>query len=960
MTKLKIIFFILLSLMVRVRSDNNYTSGPQARIDIQQSIEKTRDEPSLMSKIASWIFPFGGTKDDPPAADAVPLETSRQQSHQYLPPQQPQQVCNPCNQEPWVPIATKHGQNTVIGFVHPHQQQTSPLQYGPPSHQYGPPQQYGAPPAPTKQYGPPPLPNKQHGAPSPPQVKHHGAPPSSQYGVPHSPSNQYGLPHTPSNQYGSPIPTHQYGPPPSTMYGVPNDQQGYYSNIKQNYRLPPNNYIPPTFFVPPPTGKAPLYKYGNRNKPSKNNKFVQGKAKQPRPVPQHGPPIPLNFVKATDPPPYPFESTQPLSLEFRPPSAEHEIFKSYAPLLTNYDIPLQLPHLEYLSQHLQTPFRDSSHQVSSGVGHQSAFTNSNNHEPVVQLIPSIRVADFVSTVEHPINVIQSPIVEVLATSNDIPKVKENVINYGINEVQTSQRPISIDDTQASGTAQNATYYNLVHEQNRNNELQEPAQSLNVFSNINVQEVVQSVPTTHITYESGQYSSEPLLQTAQNTIGVGPTPQTFNNLPSWTTETSIQDQSGQFSYAAFQSNKDYKQTPGVSTENPQFPLFLQQIPPTRKPEFASQQTDAVQNKGDEKTNQKFSAPVLHFADWIPNLSDLSTIMVPPPVKQPSWDTTKKPKHVQIIIPYRLSDVKGEASAILPLYTQPPSADKSPVWGHYALDYSPEASKQVVVTAQKPTESILNIRDLVTGSDIFKLQKNIDGWTEQEFSNTIASGPKLSSTSSKLIPSKKIPSEYLLSTHPYRLNENITTKSVEFNDHASTSSTKDIDSNLIITGSSTTEGSTNTNIASMVPVLSTLPNWEKLQMSISPLTKEKIYVVTPQPWKFLIPKEINEKLFPFTESPNVGLSSKFSVVINGGDKNRTKIDKDGLKVIYSEWPHLINKLMTTTTEEPKSTGHPLFGLMDLTSVTEASNSTVVTYSGHSRVVTGVTTASVIKTR
>ncbi|XP_031340698.1 uncharacterized protein LOC116168848 isoform X2 [Photinus pyralis] len=827
-----------------------------------------------MSKIASWIFPFGGSSDSP-SPDPIPLESSRQHSLQYLPPPKPQQICNPCNQEPWVPIASRHGLDTVIGFVHPHQQQTPSFQYGPPSQQYGPPShQYGVPPPPTKQYGPPQIPNQQYGL--PPPSAHQINP---QYGPP---SNQYGAPHAPTNHYGPPAPTHQYGPPP-TRYGVPNDQQGHYSNKNQNFRPPPN-YIPPTFFIPPPTGKSPPYKYTNVNKPSKNNKFVQGKSKPLRPAlqHQHGPPIPLNFVKASDPPPYPFEHMPGFSFDFRPPSVEPEVFKSYAPILTNYDIPLQLPHLDALSQ---TNFRHSNQESVNSV----------------QLIPSIRVADFISTIEHPIKVIQSPIVEVHATSNDVPKVEENVVSYGVDQVQTSQRPI---DTQAAATAQNATYYNLVHEPNPAYELQEPVQSLNL-----------PVPTGHSQYDGS-------LHTVDNTARVVPTPQTFKP---WSLE---KHEPPVISY----DGRDFSQVHSSSTAHPQFNLFLPQTPSTGKPTLSG-----YANK-----------PVLNFADWIPNISDLSTVMVPPPLKQPSWATTKKPKHVQIIIPYRMNDPKGEASGVLPIYTQPPAADRAPVWSHFALDHSPEASGQIFVTAQRPTESVLNIRELVTSGDPVKLQKSIDGWTEQEFSNTIVSG--FSSTSGKLIPSKKIPSEYL-TTHAYGVTQNTSGNFTEST--STTEANKDIDTNLILTGSSTTEGST--NIASMVPVLSTLPNWEQLQLSISPLTKEKIYVVTPQPWKFLIPKEINEKLFPFTKSPNLGLSSKFSVVINGGDKNRTRIDKDGLKVVYSEWPHLINKLMTTTTDEPKSTGHPLFGQMDLTSVTDAPNSTVVTLSGHSKVVSGATTTA-----
>ncbi|KAK4886904.1 hypothetical protein RN001_003175 [Aquatica leii] len=1064
MIKNKVILVVVLSFLLYVSADVNHTDNAQSRLNLSSnaSLENLQEEPSFMSKIAGWIFPFSST--NAPVNDPISADANRRYDPQYLPPQQ---QCNPCNQEPWVPIASRHGHNTVIGFVlpgHPSSAQKygPPSQYGTPqatssqhrlpihqfgpssslneyhsqqhvlaSSQYGPPsqhgsltQQYGSPPSsqhgsPTQQYGPPlssqygsptqqygPPPSSQHGSPS----QQYGPPPSSQYG---SPTQQYGPPLTshygpPSQQYGLPasgqhiLPTQQYAHS-SSIHGGSLDQTGYHSDVKPNVKPPPANYEIPTYFIPPPPFKAKnLFKYSNRYKPfiKQSNQYkYQNKPKIPPPLPHHGPPIPLNFGET-----HSFETTQALSLEFKPPSVEPEIFKSYAPILTNYDIPVQAPQGNdaLTSLNHQTYIGNTNPPVYTNINgpnfqpelsqshpiHNSFISNSdysNNQETVksLQLIPSIRIADFVSTIDHPINVIQSPLVEVIATSNDIAKEQNS---YENNDLQ--QQPIVVEDTHVSATAHNATYFNLIHEQNQHNaQLHEPHQLLNQNSqnlNINlipisdISSVSSSVPPFNLDFNVNSHSSH-FLPTVQINSHNSPTSQSLvensNTNEAWNVENAKNGKTNDPplfipNFSTHSEHVNYTNNV-VSTENLFTNLQNDNIFSKDK-EFDSTFTNLSQSI-DEKNNIFNSA--FNF-EWSSNIDSLSTAMVPPPINQPSWPTTKRPNHVQIIIPYKINDVK-EIPSVLPLYTQPPSVDKSPVWSNFAFDHTQEGSKQITVTVKNPTESILSTQGFMSkdeqktesGNEIFRLQKNIDGWTEQEFSNTVSNFQKSTSTIGKLIPSKKIPNEYL-TTHPYSpIKESTTSKSIfqGFYNHVSgyNNQAEKTDINLnVISLSSTTPAPTtltttpspevtNTNLASMIPILSTLPNWEKLQLSISPLTKEKIYVVTPQPWKFIIPKDINNKLFPFTEAPRT--VSNLAVVIKDG-VNQTMADKDGLKVVYSEWPHLINKLVTTTTEEPKSTSHPLFGLMDLTSFTPPPNT--ITYGGHSKVITLVTPASTSK--
>ncbi|KAF5302180.1 hypothetical protein FQR65_LT08604 [Abscondita terminalis] len=963
-----LISILILSLTLQASADSNDTDNAPSRTDPlpQISSNNTPEESSIMSKIASWIFPFGSTEEIIPTENPAKAEIERRYDSQYLPPQQ---QCNPCNQEPWIPIATRQGHNTVIGFVSPDSHNYGPPpphtqpspQYGPPSPQYGPPstkygpsQQYGPPPVqynlPTQQYGS--LPSTQYGPPPPsqygPPPQQQYGPPTQQYGPPLStqygpPSQQYGPP--PSSQYGPP-PPQQHGPPPSSQYGASLDQQGYHSDVKPNVRPPPNNYQLPTYFIPPPPSRLKNnFKYSNRYKQpiKQNNQYKQYQTKPPSLLPNHGPPIPLNFGKTQ-----PFETTQPLSLEFKPPNVEPEIFKNYASILTNYNIPLQVPQINSASPSLnyhnfidnhESPVYHNTNQ-NLGLPHNN---NNNNDEVVksVQLIPSIRIADFVSSIEHPINVIQSPIVEVVATNNNVPK--DEVV---YEKSHLNQKPIIVEDTHAAATAYNATYFNLVQDQNSHNgHLHEPDQSLNFNHHTPNYNVL--VPSTDIPHPSsislpfnlGLNLNSQFLPTVQN----NPTPQSL---------VGNQNNNEQFAHSLTPTFPTYQQ-----------PVLINNAVITENTHIVSTNESYLNSP---RLNEELKPPS-SFNDWT---SQISTAMVPPPISQPTWSTTNKPKHVQIIIPYKVND-----ASLLPLYTQPPSANKSPVWSNFAFDHTQEGSKQITVTAKSPTQSI-NIQEFMSngdskqesGNDIFRLQKNIDDWTEQEFSNTIANVQKSTSTIGKLIPSKKIPNEYL-TTHPYgAANESTTSKSI-IHDHESSSRNKiekkDVNSNIIALGTThkpvtlTTVSTevTNTNLASMIPILSTLPNWEKLQLSISPLTKEKIYVVTPQPWKFIIPKEINDKLFPSTEAPNTSTNSRLAVVIKNGT-NHTILDKNGLRVIYSEWPHLINKLITTTTEEPKSTRHPLFGLMDLTSLTPPPNITAETYSGSSKIITLVTPAGTSK--
>ncbi|CAG5056135.1 unnamed protein product, partial [Parnassius apollo] len=155
------------------------------------------------------------------------------------------------------------------------------------------------------------------------------------------------------------------------------------------------------------------------------------------------------------------------------------------------------------------------------------------------------------------------------------------------------------------------------------------------------------------------------------------------------------------------------------------------------------------------------------------------------------------------------------------------------------------------------------------DIIKLQHTIDDWTEQEYSNHYATPDR---TRSNEKHAKQIPDEFLTTINPYS-HQNTATNDYNYDDfdHEGSSSIqysvaditngtflksqkeyntidriknksetgKDLDDNQklrIYTAASSFRGTT-----------TTLAPWGSIQTSISPLTNEKVYVVTSKPWR-----------------------------------------------------------------------------------------------------------------
>lgn len=902
---------------------NNRTLKLSENLENQRIANNVKEEKSFMSKLASWLFPFGGA--DNKADDTIAAETNSRA--QYLPPTQGRAKCNPCNSVPWVPMASKQNGNTVLHFKPPtggypssssHSSNYNTHSLIPPQSFHREPQAYDGPPPPSNAHEAPPHisyggPSQQYG---PPQSSSHETHPDNMYGAP---SQQYGPP--PSDGHGdSPLntyiaPPQQHAPAPSDTYGAPT--QNTYNTHQEDYRPPPppntDQFISASQNSPPKDQVLlPPIKY---NVPFKTEGFNLNKYVTPKPLkyvpvkvqlelgPQppspgppiiYGPPVTLSQIKPLN--------YKPVFLEFggntiSAPSSNGGLYHQTASLdnqgaptqlignlpfymlppqphqpnyyqqlrpvaaslrpagkLPNKPIPLTNLSLKpvvpiYNPQNFQHGFkkRPSFDNIPQQISNVDVHPNSNHDN--IQIIPSIPVAGYLASIEHPVNVIQSPLVEVT--------VKNQEENKGNQDSKgTSKAPYAATSTEH-----------------------------HISSNVNFNENPIVVPDdVHV------------AETSQNN-----TYQSFEN--------SNYDKRGNDQYL------------GISNFN------------------------AVVNRNNQSslTNlDKWTAPTL------------SSSMVPPPLAPSPWlnsqinyfgsSTTKRPKHIQVIVPYitnqKPKPFGGENEfsyttnqgrkvpsnvatvpykTLVNTFTRPPSHDAS-VWTKFA-----GVDSQLSETQTRQPTTISNIRDLLKGEtgpkihssdtvpfDVINLQKAIDDWTQQEFSNKVSpsNGNNKATTSSKLVQSKKIPNQFL-TTQPYVTNneENTTVNNLDNTsyDHIpSSSNTKetaikkevdDVETNLI-TVDTTTLSSQNINETSTTQhshFTTKHITWDTTQVAVSPVTKEKVYVVTPQPWK--------------PENDNSTEGSKKSVTYNQSTftirldaENETETEKNSRKVIYSEWPHL----------------------------------------------------------
>lgn len=923
------------------------TPEPEQLGQHASNITDTKEHESI-SRLANSIFPYGESEEEN-KNDLVPASDGDFRGQQYLPPPSYSQYdCNLCNQIPWVPIVsdrvhhvvnfeppksypslfsninsvqnvnpvyyskeslsapnskfqiqnsiynapysnTNYGappeqynfQNTkgidIVDYMLPppinykapsgsygvpkdHYQSSKPI-YGPPKASYGPPK-YVSQPKPIydkpvysslskPEYGPPKaaygLPKQNYGPPNP----SYGSPPKPNYGPPPKPN------------YGPPLNSH-YGPPPKPDYGVPLPNQIYSSAVTGNqYGVPPDLDIPSPgnqYSLPFP-GNYVNQAFFNNVPPTQSQTFtddiIQKDFSSHLPSDSYGAPVTGDNLDLAD----------ALSLA----SGDTDFFEKQIPLPNLSSLPvLPIRNYEQFNREFQSK---SSHYDSDRLRNNNDF----------EIQPSVKLTEYLASIEHPISVIQSPLIELSVKegkASNIQTVTDNILKVDEQKPYESFR---------SGHSSNFE---------KDEHLFEHLQQLNT-----------SEPDSQNDFNHQRYATSDKL--SENPIVVEDIHAAASNI-----------------------NNNI-------TVGPQFKRNNENDLSVVSYEIASNTNQFSGNINSNRTSS-FSPPRLDYSSWTPSYThQISTSVSPQPLQASST------KQLQIIIPYvsnnknrfdkfqTQKNIKEKYTTLQASYTPPISTEKS-LWTKFIDDLRSTESKRFDASGfVQPTTAVYNIKQLIKQTDKDKihfekrpydsvsLQKNIDNWTYQVYSN------RDNSDDIKTEISKKIPDEYFSTisyTQPYKIStvkpEIIDQQPLESVNKISIVNTKDkdIETNLILSTDTTTEKSISTTSSpftqsSELPSLTKVKSsWPAPPVTKSPHSREKIYVVTPQSYSFFTSTPATAwSMAPKVEHGKVNNatinSHKFSVRIESETKkNNSLAESSGedkrniLKVVYSEWPYL----------------------------------------------------------
>lgn len=522
--------------------------------------------------------------------------------------------------------------------------------------------------------------------------------------------------------------------------------------------------------------------------------------------------------------------------------------------LQTYGVPIQTDNVPVHSYPvpatfvLQNSLYNKNPQVPLVPNDQLNYRSAVTPSPDIEIVKSVSLGEFTSTVEHPPSFVQSPIIDVSENTQSLTKEKYSQPEY-------LSEPIVVDsnEREAGDSLSSASSKNFTVEKEPDREIIKS-------------DFIASTPTK-------------LYQTTT----LRPKPFKTNDIHGRTkTNVEIEASVQTANEKANPVIKKDRETPKDLLDSPIFYLKKTSLTPTTKP-----YTDIT--KAPEFVTTK---PVIDYSPWSPSthtgiyttlayvsssttMSSISPTIVPvdsngansgmSPPSPPSSVVDKKPKQIQIIIPYTNKNQPRPFRA-----NKFQTFDTSAGWSHQTQsdDYQDSQESQMVTATvtqapiKKTTKYLTkilasNLRDLLkkeksnyTSIDLSKLQKNIDGWTEQEFSMI----PNKASTISFRGHSKHIPSEYLTTTTPIQqfttttdmipttLEPLYADEEYKKGDYFG----KRIEENQL-----SFDGGKYTTILPMPFSANKLSEtnelWNKLNVAISPVTKEKVYVVTPQPWK-----------------------------------------------------------------------------------------------------------------
>lgn len=888
-------------------------------------------EPTFIQRITSWIFPWGGVSNEEefrqPAAAKIdnqvqqrPLyhqqqqfqQQNQQQNHQPIArinpvpvrdtepttarttPGPPITKCSPCNKVPWIPMMPTYqmplvnsgGQHQVY-FKHHFDNENPYAQV--PAGKYGPP---GSTQIPAGQYGPPgstQVPASKYGAPGSTQV------PAGHYGPPSSTHQSLT---TPIKFQDGPQGFHHYGAPP--IKNVQNQGYQYPTAVPKATTYRPNSNTIDTSVITFTTGRPQV----QNNRPSRFT--AAGSITNPEYLP---PPnvLPLEGENSGfQPIPIPNLSPTPIPPLFDAKPFHHDPYRSQK---TGF---IKLVPLEPVAQ------------VSNNVN--------------IQVKPERNLPQLEAVKESPaVEVINSNLVAEFTIGegtlrNDFttrPPVQQNFFNLDVGNNLDANTTISapiIVESLETATDNLGAGSEHDYEHNINQALEAPSNRLKDSDDdpINAQESNRVVPSRdsfnedsdEVTTE-GRYivKFEPSLQTAEDLAEEStrrnkiepakkrPTPLELLDSPIFhvtpiTSKPSITEPP-----PPFKPMEDFTKKLATLWTSP-IPISTS-TDPTPTPTF---KTTSIYTT--TSTSPPTSPTTVAFLSKLS--SGLFAGITPPKEPPKPAPSTKKPKQIQIVIPYttfhKPSPFKVQEEQEILTYrpirghyvthpTKKPERndikslkiDDSQFNGHgYHNDqeYPDHAQESKIVESKVTIEparttkyltKILanNIRDLLKNEktpkppkiDLIKLQKNIDGWTEQSFlgkastialmGHTKAIPRSFLSTTMRATTVMKLPTTTLsprttfdpdLMEETKRQYSNILYKRddnllyVKRHDRF-----LDRDNEHVLINNNLTYNSLHDGVKVFAPKTTLTPKelWKRLHLTVSPLTNEKIYVVTPQP-------------------------------------------------------------------------------------------------------------------
>ncbi|XP_059487325.1 mucin-2 isoform X2 [Neocloeon triangulifer] len=446
-----------------------------------------------------------------------------------------------------------------------------------------------------------------------------------------------------------------------------------------------------------------------------------------------------------------------------------------------------------------------------------------------EIVQSIPVADFISSIEYPVNVVQSPIIDI-----DAGKALPSHVQHEAQETRLDVPAVGEVQHNEAPQTQNLVLENNINN-NNNNDNNIPL-SINhgigggtSYQNVNVDHTRQEgfTITPSVQIASGSITSQPAQQSVQETL---PPPIPTQQQP------PLNLPPAPFQIPTFQQPPSAPSAPGFAFTGPSgapFPSGAQRLPPIGF--TAPQQPNTFLHV------PNFHPPTRHFNSpgTFKQLPPSAEGLLPPPLpaqqpQQPQHQPQQPQQPQQIQQPqqppnrpYRFEFIPPSGNGLLHVNPQPvpttqapwspsgPPAESGPVlieaaasqpqntlldaeasglrsqWHHREINHqfqesklvSTEAPAPATTTPEKTVTHILasDLRNLLIreqekqqqqalNSNLLKLQNNIDSWTAQEFSNpdtnNIVDDPqKQATTVAAATSAKAIPNDYFPTSPSY---------------------------------------------------------------------------------------------------------------------------------------------------------------------------------------------------